>query len=181
MILWYNNIQIDKSLVELSNNFIESDEFFYKELNIYTSYYSLKGIDELTNVYSLIIDTLMKDLSLHHRSKYEWNYWIQKYTNKLDGHLVHDHFDFKTILSWVHFIQVPENQKCFYFLDSNKNKLYPENQSFGDFIVFPSWSLHGVDKVIQENSNRVIVAGNIILHSIESGSKTWNFEDRTVH
>lgn len=178
MILWNKNIEIDENLIEFSYNFVKQDRFFNTECNLYSSFFKSEELSELTNFYSPIIDIFMKDLGLYHRSRYMWNYWIQMYNNKLDGHSVHDHFDFSNIISWIHFIQVPEDQKCFYFLDSNKNKLYPENQSFGDFIVFPPWALHGVDKVVRENFNRIIISGNISLYHIESNTKIWNYTNQ---
>lgn len=81
------------------------------------------------------------------------------YDHTTDGHGTHSHFDGGPALSWVHFVDVPK-QKCFYFLDSFGNKHYPNHQSSGDFIVFPSWALHGCDKVSQ-SEERIIAAGNL--------------------
>ena len=37
----------------------------------------------------------------------------------------------------------------------------------GDFIMFPSWMMHGADPNT-EDEDRCVVAGNIILHKIDS-------------
>ena len=66
----------------------------------------------------------------------------------------------KQMLSWVHFIKVPE-QKCFYFCKDG-NKAYPVHQKSGDLLVFPSYLYHGVDerKNLEE---RFVIVGNIIM------------------
>mgnify|MGYP001253022657 FL=1 len=72
----------------------------------------------------------------------------------------HDHYsNSEDILSWVHFIKVPE-QKCFYFKKGDE-KIYPFFQSSGDLIVFPSYSLHGVDER-RDLDERFVIVGNII-------------------
>ena len=72
----------------------------------------------------------------------------------------HDHYtNSSDILSWVHFVKVPK-QRCFYFKKGDK-KIYPPTQKAGDFIVFPSYCVHGVNerKNLEE---RFVVVGNII-------------------
>ena len=73
----------------------------------------------------------------------------------------HNHYKHpKQMLSWVHFVKVPE-QKCFYFC-KNGGKSYPVHQKSGDLMVFPSYLYHGVDerKNLEE---RFVVVGNIIM------------------
>ena len=73
----------------------------------------------------------------------------------------HNHYSHpKQMLSWVHFIKVPE-QKCFYFCKDG-NKAYPVHQKSGDLLVFPSYLYHGVDerKKLEE---RFVIVGNIIM------------------
>jgi predicted 2-oxoglutarate/Fe(II)-dependent dioxygenase YbiX len=67
--------------------------------------------------------------------------------------------NFNDIISWVHFIDVPE-QKCFRFTDTKGNTFVPDEQSTGDLICFPSWSWH---EVIPNKTNhrRLIISGNI--------------------
>ena len=75
------------------------------------------------------------------------------------------HFTGQEILSWVHFIR-PTSKKCFYFIDGTGHHTYP-HQHEGDFIMFPSWMMHGADPNT-EDEDRCVVAGNIILHKIDS-------------
>ena len=70
----------------------------------------------------------------------------------------------KEIISFNHIIDA-SNNKCFYFLDDDNNKIYPDQQESGDFFAWPPWRIHGVDKVQEPNVNRLIVAGNIWLDS----------------
>jgi hypothetical protein len=177
MILWNKKIFIDNKLVNTIYDFINQERFFDKERNFYTSYFENVGLEEVTNYYVPIIDNVMKDLSLYHRSKYTWLYWVQMYNSTLGGHDIHDHFSGSTAVSWVHFIQVPDDQKCFHFLDSDGNKMYPKNQSNGDFIVFPPWALHKIDKVNSDNFNRIVVAGNITLDYIDCCGRVWESVD----
>ena len=78
-------------------------------------------------------------------------------------HRAHHHADvddnLDTIISWVHFIDVPK-QKLFRFTDTTGNFFVPEEQNEGDIICFPSWVWH---EVLPNNSNerRVVLAGNI--------------------
>ena len=73
----------------------------------------------------------------------------------------HNHYKHpKQMLSWVHFVKVPE-QKCFYFC-KNGEKSYPVHQKSGDLMVFPSYLYHGVDE--RKNlDERFVIVGNIIL------------------
>jgi hypothetical protein len=167
MILWNKNIKMNSILINKTYNFIDQDIFFDAQNNFYTSYFSKIELKDLSQYYAPIIDKIMKDLTLYHRANCRWFYWVQMYNNELNGHKPHHHFDKFTILSWVHFIKVPNRQKCFYFLTSENTKIYPQKQFSGDFIVFPSWALHGVDKIIGKNT-RMVVAGNILLDEIEN-------------
>ena len=64
------------------------------------------------------------------------------------------------LLSWVHFLKVPE-QKCFKFTDSEgNNSFYPDEQNSGDIIYFPSWAYHEIDPN-RSDDLRVVIAGNI--------------------
>jgi hypothetical protein len=168
MILWNHRDKLSDDIVVkikniAQNNFKESQMF-------YSTFGNIGPYDLLTDYYAMIQEKIMKDLSLFHRTKYHWDFWVQMYNNKTNGHPDHDHFSIGgnrvSIISWVHFILTP-NQKCFYFIGPNRNKIYPNYQSSGDIIAFPSWSAHGVDKVSENNFDRLIVAGNINLSYIE--------------
>ena len=67
--------------------------------------------------------------------------------------------DFDAHISWVHFLDIPE-QKCFRFTDTKGNVLVPEEQSSGDIICFPSWVWHEV-MPLKTDCLRLVSAGNI--------------------
>ena len=110
--------------------------------------------------YKQAISDALTRLGLQHRCSYVFDHWLQVYGEDNVGHGAHDHFSNRTILSWVHFLN-PSDKKLFHFIDSDQNKVYPE-QNVGDFIMFSPWALHGVDKVKTDGVNRTIVSGNII-------------------
>ena len=167
MILWEKEIDLDSKLfgkIEEKLNQVKSND------SNFTTTYKLVGGNiedpfhqnsDVTNFYNSICDQFMRDLGLYDVSKYQRPFWLQSYNSKTDGHRLHNHFSGSEILSWVHFVKVPK-QKCFYFLKSEKDKVYPK-QDESKFIVFPSWALHGVDKVKDENNDRIVVSGNINL------------------
>ena len=169
MIVWKHHDKLSDEVI-LKIEDIVKEHFYESDIpRIYTTYFNKdchQEYDVLNDYYSIIQEKMMKDLGLFHRTKYHWDFWIQMYNNQTDGNVNHDHFDGDTIISWVHFIQAPD-QKCFYFIDSDNNKTYPYDQSSGDIIAFPSWMFHGVDKVIEDNFDRLIVAGNISISYIE--------------
>jgi hypothetical protein len=164
MILWNHHDKLSDDIVVKIKNIAQNN--FQENQILYTTYESTTPHELLSDYYALIQEKMMKDLYLFHRTKYYWSLWVQMYNDKTNGHPEHDHFGGNNIISWVHFIQT-SNQKCFYFVGLDGNKIYPNHQSSGDIIAFPSWSLHGVDKVTENNFDRIIVAGNIKLSYIE--------------
>jgi len=86
--------------------------------------------------------------------------WGQYYKKDMGGKISpHHHFvEPKNILSWIHFLDVPD-QKCFYFLVGDE-KIYPETQKSFDLMFYPSFAVHGVDKLIHAK-DRLVVVGNI--------------------
>lgn len=97
--------------------------------------------------------------------------WVQLYTKEFSdkskmGCTLHAHYaGIQSLFSWVHFVDVPE-EKCFYWQGKTDDggwgeKHYPEVQSTGHLVLFPSWCWHGVDRVISQD-DRVVVAGNIL-------------------
>ena len=78
-------------------------------------------------------------------------------------HKPHNHAkldpNFADIISWVHFLDVPE-QKCFRFTDTKGNTLVPDEQNNGDIICFPSWAWHEVMPNETEH-RRLVISGNI--------------------
>jgi|TARA_Y100000033_G_scaffold28805_1_gene27406 hypothetical protein len=135
----------------------------------YTSFYkgnSLSGTKlekPIVSFYEELISNCTKDLGLHHITNYNVSMWMQMYDHTTKGHETHSHFGGSQFISWVHFLQAPD-QKCFYFIDSYGNKHYPDHQKEFDFIAFPSWALHGVDKVEDTDITRTVTAGNICIY-----------------
>lgn len=187
MIIWKHQDKLSKEHLLNIKNIICQEKFLIKEKehNYYTTYYNKEYNNDyyniLNNYYCNIQEIMMKDLGLFHRTNYNWQFWIQMYNNQTNGFGEHDHFTGTEFISWVHFLQVPE-QKCFYFLDSNQNKIYPEFQSNGDMISFPSWVYHGVDKV-NINFDRIIISGNISITHIQNNTtylKSNTFNNTTL-
>ncbi len=117
--------------------------------------------DFFTDFYDQVGAQIMKKIGLYSRTKFETTYWSQIYS-KCMNHSSHNHCSFEceeSIISWVHFINVPE-QKCFKFTDNDGNVFYPPEQRNGDIIYFPSWAYHAVDPN-ETNDIRVVIAGNI--------------------
>jgi hypothetical protein len=163
-ILWKDNFKFSDSKVEDISTFLNDKKILS---SCYTTYNTDYLYDGLVDFYSSIHNSFMNSLGLYHRSKYEWHFWMQMYNSSTDGHLDHDHFSGREFISWVHFIRTP-TQKCFYFLNSDGIKIYPETQNDGDFICFPSWVYHGVDKVVDNDVNRIVSAGNVSICSLET-------------
>ena len=118
---------------------------------------------ELMNLYVPKLKSVMKMFGLLDRtSMYSYtSIWGQLYKKDLGAIIdVHNHYsgDTSALISWVHFIKVPK-QKCFYF-QYNDKKVYPETQNDSDIIFYPSYAMHGVDKMT-EGDERFVVVGNI--------------------
>ena len=125
--------------------------------------------------YDECVECMTKDLGVYHKSKYTYTMWIQMSNSDTNSHSIHSHFQGFEQISWVHFINVPD-QPCFYLCNSRDQKIYPSMQKTGDIIAFPSWVLHGVDEVKEKNFDRIIVAGNIWF------DKFWtNGKECTLH
>ena len=122
--------------------------------------------DAFLNIhYKDIIEDITKKIGVYYLSNYDYFYWSQLY--QINGyHAPHNHANKnpdKIIespdISWVHFIDVPE-QKCFRFTDTKGNTLTPVEQLSGDIICFPSWVWHEVVPLATDYQ-RLVVAGNI--------------------
>ena len=121
------------------------------------------------NLYCSIVENITKNVGLYHRTKYFYTYWSQLYRKGMihqPHHHAHEDKMVSSEISWVHFINVPE-QKCFRFTDTMGNILVPEEQNNGDIICFPSWVWH---EVLSHESDdvRIVVAGNITITHYES-------------
>ena len=132
-----------------------------KEVGLYTTYDTdNQHLNFLKDFYQNIVDEIAKQQTFYNYSKIEYEFWVQMYSDT-GQHSGHTHFGINknTIISWVHFLKVP-NVDCFRFTDGT-NHLTPQ-QNEGDLLVFPSYCRH---QVIQHNTNttRIVVAGNISL------------------
>ena len=163
-IIWYDNIPIDEELLsDTIENVLLGDQETRGGDKYYTSYFinssNRSGPDTIfREYYNSILIRVLSDLGLHHRSQYSVGTWMQVYNN---GHnmRVHDHYHGGELVSFVHFVQ-PTDTKVFYFINSNGDKIYPDEQRKDDFIVFPPWLEHGVD-VNNSDTNRAIISGNV--------------------
>ena len=161
MFIWESHIEMpsylqDRLVKSMSVNDVNTLVTTYTDLKHFTK------VDGLMEFYSNIIEKMMKDIGMFKRCKYGFEIWAQYYNNKTLGHEPHDHFYGTEIISFNHIIK-PSNNKCFYFLNDNFEKNYAGKQDTGHFYVYPPWRVHGVDKVEEEDGERLIVAGNISL------------------
>ena len=167
MLIWSANKKFPENLyTELINRIHEN----YKDKEKFFSSYHAPGeifSDIITPYYGNVIEEIMKDLGLYSRTKYLYNVWVQMYNSKTTSHAPHEHFSGKEIISFTHIIDASP-KKCFYFLNDNGDKIYPENQNSGDIFAWSPWLVHGVDNVKESNTNRLIVAGNVWLNSYDA-------------
>ena len=165
-IIWYDNIPIDEELLsDTIDIIISGDQEFRGGDNYYTSYFinsnNGNGADSIfQGYYNNIVDRVLVDLGLYHRSNCKVGTWMQVYTTGQNMR-IHDHYGGGELVSFVHFVQ-PIDSKVFYFYDSNNNKIYPDEQKKNDFIVFPPWLQHGVDGN-KTTDKRAIISGNVML------------------
>ena len=151
----HDTIMVDKYLFPSKT----SKNPIYSSFEISTKPHFSESVEQY--YYDLIAGVLDR-LGLRGRAAVYATKWCQVYNNDMGGnHDTHTHYTGNAMFSWVHFVDVPKDQKCFYFL-KNKQKYYPPTQKTGDFIVFPSWASHGADPVKVSGVNRTIVSGNIL-------------------
>ena len=184
MIISKTNKSIPKDTIDpIVSDIKKDDRSFRKEENFYSSYHipvSERPEKRLTSVYNDIVTKGITKLGLLGRSDLSVPYWMQIYEKGGGGHGFHMHFTGNEIISWVHFLR-PTSKKCFYFIDSDGKQTYP-HQHEGDFIMFPSWMMHGVDPNA-EDEDRCVVSGNIILYKIDSPrlqSKSYPVNDNII-
>lgn len=118
---------------------------------------------ELLSTYTPKLVEILKKIKLYGTGIFSYSsIWGQLAKKDIPCYIKeHNHYKHpKQMLSWVHFVKVPE-QKCFYFCKDG-NKSYPIHQKSGDLMVFPSYLYHGVDE--RKNlDERFVVVGNIIM------------------
>lgn len=155
MILYTENLKLEDADNEKLWSTIDRPQ------NHFTTSYGKndKDLTFLIPFYQKIICAGMSQYGLESRTNYNFNIWYQCYNKTSDTHGVHDHYSGDEIFSWVHIISAA-NDKCFYYIVDGE-KIYPE-QSDGQFLMFPSWLLHGV-KPVETDGDRLIIAGNICL------------------
>jgi len=166
MLIWDDNIKISEDFEDGILNIIH--ETYEDKTKFYTSHTISNDIfgDLLVPFYSKIIEKMMKDLGLYNNTQYGFNLWVQMYNLDTTTHQPHSHYGIggSEIISFTHIINASKN-KCFYFLNDHGDKIYPDHQESGDIFAWPSWLIHGVDKVQEPNMNRLIVAGNVALET----------------
>jgi|TARA_E500000331_G_C17059151_1_gene627424 hypothetical protein len=167
MFIWSDNIKLPHNLYDEIVNKIEKN--YSNREKFYTSFYEdgYKFADLLVPYYGNLIEKIMRDLGMFKRTTYKYNLWVQMYNSETTTHEPHEHFTGNEILSFNHIIN-SSNEKCFYFLDDDNNKTYPGNQQTGDIFAWCPWLMHGVDKVKETNTNRLIVAGNVWLKTYQN-------------
>lgn len=163
MIIWSENTKPEKDFLPDLESFIVANH--KSKDHYFTTYHYNEGLDKnlkelLGSFYKDQIKSMMIDLGVHGFVSYRTSYWVQMYNSNTTAHNIHTHFGEDSYISWVHILNSPK-QKCFFFVNSNGEKTYPEKQSNYDMFAFPSWALHGVDPVEEKDVNRIIVAGNI--------------------
>jgi len=140
----------------------ESDDKYIAPITTYNNLSHFTKVEGLMDFYADIIEKMMKEIGMYRRCKYGFELWAQYYNNKTYGHEPHDHFFGNEIISFNHIIK-PSKNKCFYFMNDEQEKNYYGKQDSGHFYAWPPWRIHGVDRVEEENNNRLVVAGNISL------------------
>ena len=173
---WYHdNIKFSKDEIsELKSDFYKTHKLLKKEetnprKDHLTSYFIRSEVlpDKHNDRYDKIIADIVKSVGLYEAVLYDYIYWIQLYEKQMRhnphnhcfpiGHETRKYSD--TIISWVHFINVPK-KKCFRFTDNAGNTLIPDEQLSGDIIAFPSWLWHEV-LPNESNQERIVISGNI--------------------
>ena len=114
---------------------------------------------ELLSIYVPKLKEVLSKFGLSGMFSYS-SIWGQYYKKEMGAKITpHHHFtELRNLLSWIHFVDVPD-QKCFYFLVGDE-KIYPETQTKGDLMFYPSYAIHGVDKLIGAE-DRLVIVGNI--------------------
>lgn len=144
-----------------------SDDYFLtvkedKKLGAhYTGYHRTKDFvdKELLSTYVPKLKEVLGKFGLGGLFSYS-SIWGQYYKKEMNAVVTpHHHFsELKQMISWIHFLDVPD-QKCFYFMVGDE-KIYPESQNQFDLMFYPSFAVHGVDKLLHAK-DRLVIVGNI--------------------
>ena len=120
----------------------------------------------LLQIYSPVIKKELEEQRLFEADStaiYSYQHiWAQIYTKSLrEGISAHHHYpDRSNLFSWIHFVDVPD-EDCLYWEMQSGKKIYPQPQQSGKIIFFIPWTWHGVDP-IHSQEERIVVAGNVI-------------------
>ena len=167
MILYRSNFNLDTDTLDGLIDKVNGNPDRLGKDGMYTTYFT-KMVEDREEVvfvdqYKEAIAKGLSYLGLQHRCSYVFDHWMQVYGAGNIGHPPHDHYCGQALVSWIHFAR-PTSTKAMYFLDSDNNKRYPQ-QNWGDFIMFSPWMLHGVDSVPAEDA-RTIIAGNVYIKEL---------------
>ena len=157
------NWKLEKATLEKLEKQMVNKDYYDSLGNLYTSYE--KDFDyPFGSFYEDRVDEIAMEQAFKNISKLKLSYWVQVY-GKDAIHGKHTHFIVgkNAIISWVHFLKVPE-KPCFRFTDG-RNHLVPPEQKEGDVIVYPSHVCHEVISHQEDDFNRIVAAGNINLIS----------------
>ena len=173
---FHDNIKFSDEDIKKLKNYLLDEQYKNKDVvehkTSFNHHPDFRPDRFLNTHYKGIIDDIAKNVGIYYLSKYNYFFWSQLY--QINGyHLPHNHtgekeIDFKADISWVHFLDVPD-QKCFRFTDTKGNILIPDEQSSGDIICFPSWVWHEVVP-LETDYLRLVTAGNIGFTSHDSFS-----------
>ena len=136
-------------------------------------------MEPLTEFYGALVKDMMIDLGLYESSTYSWVFWVQMNNSETSTHTTHHHFRGGEIASWVHFLQVPEEERSFYF-QTDRGPIFPEEQLSNTVVAFPPWRPHGVKPLKKKNFDRYIVAGNITLNTLSPINATHPFLSQSM-
>ena len=166
MIIYRDNIDPDKEILDILSDDEFNKRFYHEESNMITTFHNhydnYKDLNKISSdFYCKIVEMMMKKFSLYYKSKYLWEGWFQVYNENTSGHEDHIHFSGHEMFSFVHFLSVT-SQPCFYFLYDGEKQYV--NEKSGDIIVFPSWATHGVDAV--SSGKRKVFSGNVSFHDL---------------
>ena len=164
---FHDNVKFSDEDINILKNSLLEEQYKNKDIVEHKTSFnhdpSFRPDRFLNKYYKDIIDDITKKVGIYHLSKYDYFFWSQLY--EINGyHGPHNHaggkgIDLNAHISWVHFLDVPD-QKCFRFTDTKGNILIPDEQSSGDIICFPSWVWHEVVP-LETDYLRLVTAGNI--------------------
>ena len=162
-------------IIDLDNQSIINELFEYKklgyELDVSTDILTSTNIRNMyQKCYEIVQKTYNIDLKLNILNGYQSG-WIFELTNNEYAGDYHNHLQlsplyekYKSTLSWVYYLQIPENLKddegSIFFKDEYDNikKIRPE---LGYVYSFPANLLHKPIKTTKSNVSRIVAVANV--------------------